>query len=109
MGYRHQVISDTMIPKKESLPEWFVARYEKVIDFDRDFWASHTEYKRYGALGGFEEDVQKVMIEKDLDEIVLIFFADESDVERPDVSHVTVTQSDIVERRPTDWKADKRY
>ena len=104
MGYRHQVISDTLTPKADSLPKWFKERYESVIDFDRDFWASKTEYKRYGILLEFNDDVQKVLQEMNLDKIRLIYFADESSIFNPDISHVTITKCAIVEIKADRWE-----
>ena len=79
MGYRHIMISDTMVPRKEKLPEWFVTKWEGFVDFDRQFWVTHSEYKMYGAMGHFPEDVQKVLQELKLmhDQVQLIWFADE--------------------------------
>ena len=104
MGYRHQVISDTMAPKADLLPKWFRERYEEIIDFDRRFWASRGEHKRYSALSGFERDVQRVVQELELNEIRLIYFADESYSHHPDISHISITSGSIVEIRANFWK-----
>jgi hypothetical protein len=104
MGYRHQVISDTMVPKSERLPGWFKDKYEGVVDFDRGFWSSYTEYKRYGVLSEFDTDVQKVVQELEESEVRLVYFADESDSESPDISHVSITKDAIVERRASRWE-----
>ena len=103
MGYRHQVISDTMVPKKEQLPSWFLDKYDGLINFDNGFWTSFTEYKRYGALSNLEFDAQKVIVELNLDNIRLVFFADESDEDRPDISHVNITRDNIVELCADGW------
>lgn len=99
MGYRHQVISDTMVPSKEKLPEWFVEKYEEFIDFDGDYWASRGGYKRYGIFRSLEYDIQKVIAEVEHDrKVQLVFFADESIVQgHADVSHVTITADKITE------------
>ncbi len=104
MGYRHQVISDTMVPESARLPEWFKEKYQGAIDFNRDFWASYTEYKRYGLLSEFDSDVQKVVQELNAFEIRLVYFADESDSDTPDISHVTITKDAIVEIRANRWE-----
>ena len=115
MGYRHQVISDTMVPAYYALPEWFIEKYKEIIDFKRDYWASYTEYKRYGVLSEFNEDVQRVVKELDnlgelsLPEIRLVYFADESDSDNPDISHVTITKDSIIEIRPTLWEEYKYW
>lgn len=107
MGYRHQVISDTMVPSKEKLPEWFAEKYKDVINFENDFWCSYTEYKRYGILEPLHSDIQKVLIELGCqDEIRLVYFADESDNDHPDISHVTITTGEVVELRPDVWVKD---
>lgn len=107
MGYRHQVISDTMVPKKEKLPEWFTEKYEGWIDLDRDFWASYSEGKRYGIFSDLEKDVQQVLKEiAPTDSIRLVFFSDESDERCPDVTHTTITADKITEIRPEDWVED---
>lgn len=104
MGYRHQLISDTMIPTKESLPEWFTSKYESHIDFDRDYWASYSEFKRGGTLKDLEIDVQKLMKEINCGgQIRLVFFADESGPDNPDLTHVTITDSAIIEIRAIGW------
>lgn len=107
MGYRHIMVSETLVPNYINLPLWFKEKYKGVVDFDRDYWASYTEYKRYGLLANFEEDVQKVLNElytedspyKHLYEesIRLIFYADESDDDYPDLSYVVVTKDKIKE------------
>ena len=104
MGYRHQVISDTLAPKADSLPKWFRERYEEIIDFDGGFWASRGEYKRYSALSGFERDVQRVVQELELGDIRLVYFADESSSHHPDISHITITSESIVETRANFWE-----
>ena len=103
MGYRHQVISDTMTPKKEQLPAWFLDKYENLINFDNGFWCSFTELKRYGAFSDLESDTQKVVNELNLDEIRLVFFADESDRDSPDISHVHITKGKITEICADGW------
>lgn len=98
MGYRHQVMSDTMVPKKGLMPDWFYERYEGIINFDGIFWVSNNEYKRNSTLANFEVDIQKALIEIDHpDDVRLVFFADESDENQPDISHVTINQSSITE------------
>lgn len=104
MGYRHQVISDTMVPRKEHLPKWFTTKYEGWIDFDRGFWASYSEGKRYGIFENLEKDVQQVIKEvKGIDSVRLVFFADESGEESPDLTHVTITADKITEIRAVEW------
>ena len=109
MGYRHQVISNIMTaPKTKALPEWFKEKYEKIIDFDRNFWAIKTEYIRYGilfpSLLEFDDDVQKVVREMNLDKIKLVYFADESDSNSPDISHVLITKDSITEIKANSWE-----
>tara|TARA_R110002167_G_C12394201_1_gene626230 strand:+ start:381 stop:668 length:288 start_codon:yes stop_codon:yes gene_type:complete len=93
-----------MTPKSERLPEWFKEKYEGVIDFSRDFWASYTEQKRYGLFYDLDNDVQKVVQELNESEIRLVYFADESDSENPDISHVSITKDSIVEVRANRWE-----
>lgn len=104
MGHRHQVISDMSVPEKDNLPEWFVSKYSGFIDFDRDYWASYGEAKRYCYLISLDSDVQKVVIELNLKEIRLVYFADEGLADSPDIIHVTITQGSIVELRPSLWE-----
>jgi len=107
MGYRHQMISDTMIPNK-SLPEWFTEKW-KGVSFDSvDYMASHTEVKMYGYWIGFITDVQKVVIEKKLSSVQLVFFADEglSMYGRPDIIHYEITEDEIFESH-ADWTKEK--
>lgn len=100
MGYRHQVMSDTMAPSFDRLPTWLIEKYQHIIDFNRDFWASTTEYKRYGLLSNFEVDIQKALKEMgDTDPVRLIFYADESDDTEPDLTIVRITQNTITEYR----------
>jgi hypothetical protein len=96
MGYRHIVISDVHVPKCEEIPKWFEEKYEGVIDFSGNYWKSFNEYKRYGLLRKFEEDVQEVIIELGWHDIILVFFSDEDSL---DVSHVTVSSTGIEEVR----------
>ena len=107
MGYRHQVMSDTMVPSLKSLPTWFCDKYESLIDFDHSFWVSNSEYKRYGLLSEFDKDVQKVLIERGGRYTVrLVYFADESDTDDPDIIHTTITSDEIKEIRPREWSVD---
>jgi len=105
MGYRHQVISDTMVPKREQLPVWFLDKYENLINFGNGFWHSFTEMKRYGAFSELESDTQKIIIELGLTNIRLVFFADESDEDHPDISHVNITKNEITEISADGWSA----
>jgi hypothetical protein len=97
MGYRHIMISDTMIPRENQLPDWFKDKYEGVIDFSGDYWRTYGEYKRYMTLSDIEEDTQRVIKELDCTSIRLVFFADESEPEFPDISHVYITNTEITE------------
>ena len=106
MGYRHQVISDTMAPKKEQLPAWFLGKYKGLINFDNGFWCSFTELKRYGLFSELESDTQKVVVELDLVNIRLVFFADESELDHPDIAHVNITKDKIVEIRADGWSVN---
>jgi len=116
MGYRHQVISDITYLTKDKLPGWFTIKYDKIIDFDRQYWASYGECKRYFALVDFNTDIQKVSlvdfntdIQKVLNELELwitvrlIYFADESSELLPDVIHTTITADIITEIAPDRW------
>lgn len=101
MGYRHQFISDTLVPDKHNLPNWFIRKYEEIINFDMEYWASFTEYKRYGhGICNLHEDIQKVLNERDLDRPVrLVYFADESSYENPDICHVLIDKHQILEKK----------
>ena len=108
MGYRHQVMSDSMVPHSNQLPTWFVDKYSKFIDLDHDFWVSHIEYKRYGVLSDFEIDIQKVLIETNSTNkwgINLVYYADEGGEDQPDISFVHITADSIVEKRADQWIA----
>lgn len=105
MGYRHIMISDTMVPKKEDLPEWFVGKWEKVVDFSGSYWRTYDEYKMYMTLASFPEDCQKLLSEtdesivNDLISIQLVFFADEGLTCNGmiDVIHTTVSRRGVKE------------
>lgn len=98
MGYRHQVMSDTMVPSFDRLPNWLTEKYQNIIDFNRGFWASTTEYKRYGLLKDLEVDIQKALKEMEYtDSIALIFYADESDDREPDLTIARINQNHITE------------
>lgn len=83
MGYRHIVISDTMVPAKDKLPDWFIAKYEDHISFKEKciYWHSKSEGKRHSTFEHYPKDIQKAMTENDLwgmrRRIELIWFADE--------------------------------
>jgi len=106
MGYRHQVMSGTMVPRKDQLPKWFLDKYDNLLNFDNEFWCSFKEVKRYGNFIDLEKDIQKIIIELKLDNIRLVFFADESSEEFPDISHVTITTNEIVEIFPDEWNTN---
>ena len=109
MGYRHQVMSDSMVPHIDKLPKWFVDKYKRFIDLDHDFWVSHIEYKRYGVLEDFETDIQKVINETNHPEwgINLVFYADEGGEDQPDISFVHITADKITEKRANTWEIDE--
>lgn len=105
MGYRHQLMSSIISFKRNDLPQWFLIKYDKIIDFDRDFWVSFYEHKRYGALLDFNNDVFKIVKELEIDRIELVYFADEGLIEddNPDISHVLITQEGIIEVKGGNW------
>jgi len=106
MGYRHIVISHTLI--EEPAPEWLREKYEGVIDFSGQYWRSYGEYKRYGVLSDFNIDVQKYLIESNfIYEFVLIYYADESPNHDPDIIFTVITRAAITERHPTEWQDQK--
>ena len=110
MGYRHQVMSDSMVPHTEELPKWFVDKYERFIDLNHEFWVSNIEYKRYGVLSDFETDIQKVLIETNNTHswgINLVFYADEGGEDQPDISFVHITADKITEKRADNWIIDE--
>jgi len=112
MGYRHNFISsDLGCPTPDGIPLWFRTKYERSIDFKAYHWCSHLEDKRYIEWRDLETDIQKMLRElhpagSDHPTMRLIFFADESDLEFPDVSHVAITKDEIYEMRPTGWSGD---
>ena len=96
MEYRHQVISGGVKPYRSTLPQWFVASYEALIDFDREYWASYGECKRHDLLEYFDKDVQAMLIEIDFPRAIqLVYFADEGHLICPDIIHATITQEKI--------------
>ncbi len=104
MGYRHQVISNITKLNKNNLPKWFTEKYEKLIDFDRKYWASNYEYKRYFSLTSFNSDIQKMLSEVDKDVTIrLVYFANESNETFPDIIHTTITASSVKEITPDGW------
>ena len=107
MGYRYQVMSGVLEITEEELPHWFKLKYSGIIDFDREFWASTCEFKRYVTLSDFNKDIQKVLIELNLpdESIKLIYFADEGCEESPDISHVYITIDEITEILAAVWEA----
>ena len=104
MGYRHQVMSDSMVPAVDKLPKWFVDKYERFIDFNHGFWVSYVEYKRYGVLKEFETDIQKALQEiKHSWGISIVFYADEGGTDQPDIRHVYITTDSITEKVADNW------
>ena len=102
MGYRHIMISELTAVGEEDLPTWFTDKYKGMIDFNGSYWRTKTEYKRYGILGGIEQDIQTLLRKGVLgrkDEFQLVFFADEGLLCRnsADVSHVLITIDEIIE------------
>ena len=107
MGYRHQVMSDSMVPAADKLPKWFVEKYERYIDFRKSFWVSNNEYKRYGILADFETDIQKAI--QDMNKyhrfgINLVFYADEGGNDCPDIKFVHIDKDEIIEKYARDWE-----
>lgn len=90
MGYRHIMISDTLVPEEKDLPEWFKEKWKEYVDFSGEYWRTYSEYKLYGPFGEFIKDVQKLLDSSEpeffcCDVCQLVFFADEGDA---DVRHV---------------------
>ena len=103
MGVRHQVISNVGVPRKWKLPDWFLTKYKRIIDFDKEYWCSITEFGRSYSFDTLEEDIQRVIIELDHEQIRLVFFTGDSDEEAPEVSHVTITKEATVELCAETW------
>ena len=98
MGYRHIMVSETMAPRRELLPDWFVEKYSDSIDFGGAYWRSYGEFKMYTTWEDLEEDVAKVVTELQptdplLECIRLVFFADESPADYPDIIHLAIYPS----------------
>jgi len=100
-----------MVPQKHELPKWFIEKWCNYINFDGNYWHSHCEYKRYAALGGFNEDVQQIATANNCS-ICLIYFADEgtsTDFGEPpifidaDVIFAHISEKSIQETRPATW------
>ena len=105
MGYRHQVMSDSMVPHE--LPKWFVKKYDNIIEFRKSFWVSNNEYKRYGILKDFDTDIQKVLNEISHSwGITLVYYADEGGTDQPDIKFVHVTKDSITEKCADNWTSD---
>jgi hypothetical protein len=102
------MISDTISPRAEQLPDWFKDKWQ-CINFREavDYWVSYTEYKMYGQWIGFVTDVQKVLNElewPDYRTIQLVFIADERQFGHPDVIHVEVFKDKIIESH-AEWNS----
>jgi len=108
MGYRHQVISNINPFFTRELPQWFIEKYEDFIEFDGAYWHSHSEYKKHGPWRDLNTDVQKALQEtqgpdKFPLEVQLVYFADEGEVEDPDIQHVIITAKKITVRMASEW------
>ena len=89
------MMSESLVPSIEHLPEWFITRYKRVIDFDRDFWTSDSWYPR-DWFKRFEIDVKEALKEEEEDEVIrLIYFSDESEIEAPDILYVAIDRVEI--------------
>jgi hypothetical protein len=98
MGYRHQLISDTMVPSRDRLPHWFIQKYGTTIDFDGEYWHSYDEHKMYGVWITLPQDVQRVIIDIGHGDIRLVYFADEGSLRNPDIIHVYIDKHTITEK-----------
>jgi len=104
MGYRHQMISDTMVPSEEMLPKWFTDKYGHIVDFSGSYWRSYDENKRYSPpMCDFEEDIQKILSKANGSSIRLVYFADEGNEDYPDIIHIHITQESINTLIPSGW------
>ena len=109
MGYRHQVISSINPFFNRELPQWFIEKYEGFINFDdASYWFSHSEYKRGYAYKDLNADIQKALQETSHQSgfptwVQLVYFADEGEIEHPDIQHVTISAKEITVRMATDW------
>jgi Fe-S cluster assembly scaffold protein SufB len=113
MGYRHQVISNINPFFDHELPQWFIEKYKGYIELNGAYWHSYSEYKKYGPWRDLDTDIQKALQEtQDPDkfqlEVQLVYFADEGEVEDPDIQHVTITAKKITVRMASGW-VEQRY
>ena len=108
MGYRHIMVSDTLVPRGEKLPDWFTDKW-KCVNFDAvDYWASNTEFKMYGIWIGFVTDVQQVIKEMRWPEyrsVQLVFIADERMYGVPDIIHYEIYHNRVIETHPLGWRS----
>jgi hypothetical protein len=95
MGYRHNVISDDMVPRKDKLPGWFVTKWGPWMDLDGPYWASYTERKRYQTWAGLDLDIQQLCVELKLLGIQLVYYASEDGA----IVRTTITPARITEDR----------
>ena len=109
MGYRHQVVSNINPLYGLEMPQWFREKHESFIDFDEaSYWFSRHEFKMHGPFKDLNTDIQKVLQETSgasplPTEVQLVYFADEGEVDHPDIAHVTITAKKITTRMATDW------
>jgi hypothetical protein len=107
MGYRHKFMTCAWVPREDDLPEWFIEKYGCSITYLPHHWVSTMEYKRYDWFSDLEVDIQKVLIQMhphqdDNVDVRVVFFADESDANDPDISMVVITKDNIMEYEPYD-------
>lgn len=101
MGVRCRVISN-LRDADEVLPDWFREKYDQYIEFDRAFWVSRNEYKRYMTLSDFDADIQRVICETDCDPVYLLYITDDETYipENVTLVYVLITKDEIRELVP---------
>jgi len=102
MGYRHQIISDTMISGIK-LPKPFIRHWKNAIDFKGNYWKTHSEVKLH-LMDGFFGELNEI-VRNQGETVSFMCWADESSENHPDVVFVRLGEEKVTVKQADGWVA----
>ena len=96
MGFRSTFTIESYALK---YPSWFIEKYESTINFNDSIISPKSECKTYSAWEDLDIDIQKVIIENNIDKIVLVYLH-----ECEGITKVIINKNSIVYLNPTGYE-----
>lgn len=96
MGFRSTFTIEQLSIK---FPDWFIEKYESTISFDNSVISPKSECKTYCVWEDLDTDIQKVIIENNIDKIVLVYLH-----ECEGITKVIISKNSIIYLNPTGYE-----